>query len=186
MDAQAANNLAVELMRKHGLFANGWAFRFDRATRRCGKCRYGSRLIQLSKPFVLVNNENEVRETILHEIAHALTPGANHGPVWKLKAQEIGASPKSCADSSTAVAPKGKYEGYCTDCGMTVYKCRKPSRPYYHTRCRRRFCRNDGLIKWGKPPVPVDIEQTVQPTVSQSEVNAILPAHEPKIGELST
>lgn len=41
---------------------------------------------------------DQVTDTILHEIAHALAgPAARHGPAWKSIARRLGATPKSCA-----------------------------------------------------------------------------------------
>jgi hypothetical protein len=44
-------------MRRHGLFEAGWRFRFDHARRRFGCCRYGPKLITLSRPLTLLNGE---------------------------------------------------------------------------------------------------------------------------------
>ena len=49
-----AQELARELMRRHGLFDAGWRFRFDHARRRFGCCRYGPKLITLSRPLTLL------------------------------------------------------------------------------------------------------------------------------------
>lgn len=46
--------------------------------------------IELNYNFVLNNHEVHVIETILHEIAHALTPGNGHNHVWKEQARELG------------------------------------------------------------------------------------------------
>jgi hypothetical protein len=82
-DAEA---LAQQLMSEHGL--SHWHFEFDRAVRRFGFCMYGIRTITLSRKFTLLNSEPEVRNTILHEIAHALV-GPNHGhdKVWRTNAK---------------------------------------------------------------------------------------------------
>ena len=65
-DAEA---LAHQLISDHGL--SDWHFEFDRAVRRFGFCMHRARTITLSKRFTLLNPEPEVRNTILHEIAHA-------------------------------------------------------------------------------------------------------------------
>ena len=76
-----ARNLAWDLMRQHGLADLGWRFRFDHARRRFGSCKYREKAITLSRPLTLLNGEAEVRDTVLHEIAHALCPGDGHGPL---------------------------------------------------------------------------------------------------------
>lgn len=69
MDTTAAEQLARELMAKHKLFE--WRFEWDGALTRCGYCRYSDKIISLSKPYAELNDIEHVRNTILHEIAHA-------------------------------------------------------------------------------------------------------------------
>ena len=71
-----AKVLAQQLMSENGL--SHWHFEFDRAVRRFSFCMYGIRTITLSKRFTLLNSEPEVRNTIFHDIAHALV-GPNPG-----------------------------------------------------------------------------------------------------------
>ena len=77
-------------MARHGL--GDWTFQFDRAKRRFGACNYTTRTISLSRTLTRLNDDAAVRETLLHEIAHALTPGAGHGPAWQVKCLEFGIS----------------------------------------------------------------------------------------------
>jgi hypothetical protein len=87
--------LAVKLMTKHGLIESGWRFEWDKAETRIGCCHYGSKRITLSKLLVPNLPRSEVRNTILHEIAHALVgPRRGHGPIWQAKAIEVGARPE--------------------------------------------------------------------------------------------
>ena len=46
--------------------------------------------ILLSKTHIERDNEKDVIETILHEIAHAITPGAGHRPIWQATSLAIG------------------------------------------------------------------------------------------------
>ena len=78
MNLFEASILARSLMSEHGLA--DWGFAFDHARRRFGACNYTRRRITLSRPLTLLNGIDEVRDTILHEIAHALCPGDKHGP----------------------------------------------------------------------------------------------------------
>lgn len=109
-------------MHEHGL--TDWRFQFDRAKNRFGQCDYGNRIISLSEPLTRLNSRERVRQTILHEVAHALTPGAGHGYTWKVKARTIGYTGDRCFnESNTVLAPK-KWEGVCLTCGNKAYRDR--------------------------------------------------------------
>lgn len=83
--------LAESLLSKHGL--KSWSFQFDHSTRRAGSCSYRQKRITLAFELAVTGTEQDIRETLLHEIAHALV-GRNHhhDAVWKAKAREIGCS----------------------------------------------------------------------------------------------
>ena len=53
----------------------GYRFKFDNAKRRFGQCSYTNKRISLSKPLSSNNLDNffQINDTILHEIAHALS-----------------------------------------------------------------------------------------------------------------
>ncbi len=90
---------ARELMDRNGLAA--WSFGFVDARKRLGTCRYGDKSILLSRGHAFAATPDQVTDTILHEIAHALAgPNAGHGPAWKAVARRLGATPKSCAPES--------------------------------------------------------------------------------------
>ena len=90
---------ARALMDEHGLEA--WAFRFSAAESRLGECREREKVIRLSRRHAVNGDPREVRDTILHEIAHALAgAAARHGPAWKAVAKRLGATPKARAEES--------------------------------------------------------------------------------------
>ena len=76
MELSAALKLGRELMASHGL--GDWVLNLDRARTRAGACRPARREISLSAHLTRLHPEMEVRDTILHEIAHALV-GPGHG-----------------------------------------------------------------------------------------------------------
>ena len=61
---------------------------------KAGCCDYSWKIISLSRYYVLANEEAAVMDTVLHEIAHALTPGDGHGAKWKAACVKLGAVPK--------------------------------------------------------------------------------------------
>ena len=86
---------ATELMRQHGL--TGWRIKLDHARRRAGQCDFNTKVISLSRLYVRVAEKDHIRDTILHEIAHALVgPSHGHDAVWRKKAQEIGCTAARC------------------------------------------------------------------------------------------
>lgn len=126
MDAIKAQQLANELMTQHGIKQQGWVFQFDRSKRRFGSCQYRGRRITLSLELTQLNDEEQVRDTILHEIAHALTPGHHHDSVWRQKAIEIGCNGSRCYSPDNVNTPQAPYTATCNGCGTTHLRHRKP------------------------------------------------------------
>ena len=127
MDLTTAEHIAKNLMAEHGLIAKGWTFVWDNTKRRIGQCRYGPMEIGLSAPFVLLNDEKLMRDTVLHEIAHALAgPGTGHGPQWKAIARSFGIKPS--AYESDVTAPAGLWVGSCESCDFTIERHRLTDR----------------------------------------------------------
>ena len=138
MDTTKAVDLAIGLMEQHKLFAHGWRFDWDKRTTRAGACDYVKRIIYLSRPITALNDEDHVRDTVLHEIAHALAPrDAGHGIVWKLMARSIGCSATTCAPRDT-VLPEKRWRGTCP-AGHVRTRARKPKRQMSCALCSPRF-----------------------------------------------
>jgi predicted SprT family Zn-dependent metalloprotease len=120
-----AERLAVRLMAHHGLLALGWRFEFDRASRRFGYCNYKRKVISLSRPLTLLNDVGEVRNTILHEIAHALLPPkTGHSAAWRELAISIGCDGKRLHSAKT----EAKWIATCPACGNQVKYRRRRSK----------------------------------------------------------
>jgi len=99
--------IAQEKMNHYGL--NEWRLGFSTATTKLGCCRYSQKKIELSLFHTVSSDDDQIMDTILHEIAHALAgPSAGHGPKWKQIAQQIGATPKSCAPASEEALQKAE------------------------------------------------------------------------------
>ena len=119
MKVLEAYDLARKLLQEHGLRQKGWVIDIDNAKRRFGCCNYTKKEISLSKPLIEANDYVQVLDTILHEIAHALTPGAGHGSEWKKMCVKIGAKPERCYSSEDTTIIAGKYRAVCGGCGKT-------------------------------------------------------------------
>jgi predicted SprT family Zn-dependent metalloprotease len=115
---QDAEHLARELLDLHGLA--DWPVEFNRSRKEFGACRRYPPTIILSRYFTELNDEAEVRDTILHEIAHAkLPPRQGHDALWKEMARSVGAKPERCCGEGV-VAPRLPFIGRCPVCGYTV------------------------------------------------------------------
>lgn len=90
---------ARQTMDKHGLV--DWELKFNKRKSLCGFCSGRKKVISLSIPYIdkhLGAIGDDLRDTVLHEIAHALNclAGTNdhHGPCWKKWCEKLGAFPK--------------------------------------------------------------------------------------------
>ena len=134
-------SLARELMNQHGL--GHWAFQFDHAKKRYGCCWLGKKIISLSAPLVVLNTLEQTKDTILHEIAHALAPiGAHHGPTWVRIAKSIGCNGQPCY-SAEVNTPKLRYQSAPCGCGNVHQRRNRPVGNYKCTRCHQRIVWNN-------------------------------------------
>lgn len=141
MNLQDAQKLAKQLMAKNLL--EGWTFKFDTAMCRFGNCCHYPKVISLSEKLTLLNDEFQVRDTILHEIAHAIAGfKAGHGPIWKDVCVKVGAKPERCFSATTVQVPKFAYEAICHKCGTTYGKYKKPGREVSCGKCDKHFNRD--------------------------------------------
>ena len=121
----------------------GYRFKFDNAKRRFGYCSYRDKEISLSKPLCEYNLDNfyQINDTILHEIAHALSykihgsKGSGHCKRWVHVAKSIGCNGKRCYDSSEVNNIEHKYSLVCDTCGGNYPRHRKPRRDYSCAKC---------------------------------------------------
>lgn len=123
MELAEAANLAQELMQRHGL--DKWSFSFNRNKRRLGVCREHVKTIELSEHYVIRNSYQHVRDTVLHEIAHALV-GTHHGhdEVWRDQCRQLGCAAKAC--DNAASMPVGEWQATCPGCRELFNRHRKP------------------------------------------------------------
>lgn len=132
---------ANALLREHGLADKGWRFEFDAAKKRGGVCRHDIKVISMSRHLVPMWTDEQVRDTLIHEVAHALCgSGQGHGPVWKRKMRELGAAPERTHSNETV---RGRYVAYCDTCGgaevATAHRATAAMRSgrHLHAKCRK-------------------------------------------------
>lgn len=127
MNLQEAKALAIELMDKHELIANRWYFDFDNSVKRFGCCSHRNKRITLSKLITERAPYDAVKDTILHEIAHALAGrGQGHNIVWKRVCIAIGAKPQRCYSyEESGIEPiELKWSATCGACGTVHHRAR--------------------------------------------------------------
>ena len=119
-----------------------------RLTSAFGRYRYhrlsNYKVVELSTKLVEINDEDRVRLTILHEVAHALTEGHGHDAVWKAKLLEIGGDGKRCYSSSDTNTIERRrsnkiYTLQCQGCDYSGGRYRRRMNGYYHKRCGGRM-----------------------------------------------
>ena len=148
-------DLARSLMERHGV--GHWDVGFDRARRRAGQADHQRRRITLSRHLMALYDESEVRETVLHEIAHArVGPNHGHDAVWRAEARRIGARGERLVDRN-APTIEGPWRGTCPG-GHTVNRMRRPTTPASCAQCSRRFALSN-LLEWSLNGVPVPHDQ---------------------------
>ena len=108
----------------------GYTFKFDNAKKRFGQCSYTRKTISLSKPLTEINIDDnfwQIKDTILHEIAHALSYvrygriGIGHNSYWQRTCIEIGANPKRTYSAKDVNTVKGKFVYVCRTCGRESF-----------------------------------------------------------------
>lgn len=129
MIASDIPHIAAHLLEQHGLAQRGWRFEWDRAKVRAGCCQYRKKAITLSRHYVELNvaeHPEDIVDTILHEIAHALAPGDGHGKKWKAACSQVGAVPKRCYDSDVVDMPERQLVAKCPNCGKEFRRHKQP------------------------------------------------------------
>lgn len=76
-----------------------WKIRFTKSRVEAGSCDYKHRTLYFSTYYASRATEKEFEEVVLHEVAHAMTPGKGHGKEWKDTARKLGCSGDETVES---------------------------------------------------------------------------------------
>lgn len=130
----------------HGLLPK-WRFTYDNSRTRAGSCCYSTKTLSFARGLVQRATPHEQRNTILHEISHALAGRRHHhGRVWQSIALRIGSDGRRCHDLTLAdptwrlSCPRGCWSRLC-------YK-----RSYIHRGCWCNVCGATCIYERYAPP----------------------------------
>lgn len=89
MNRAEATQLSRVLLDQNGL--TEWKIRLVMSeSSPLGMCSYEHKVLYLSAHLIDQTHQEIVKDVVLHEIAHALTPGHAHDSIWQAKAKELG------------------------------------------------------------------------------------------------
>ncbi len=112
----------------------GWIVRVGDCGSCLGLCLYREQVVVVDEFYALHNPDEAVRDTLRHEVAHALTPGHCHGPAWRAAAARLGCVPRAC--SKNVVVKPGRYQALCPGCRYLHQRTRlRRGSCYYCLRC---------------------------------------------------
>ena len=114
-----------------------WGVTTNKRKRSFGICSYRYRRIELSEFLIPHMTDKAIKDTIIHEIAHALTRGHNHDYVWRRKCIELGGDGRrvggddkyiNALESRKNFDKTAKYTLTCPVCGDSHGRHRKTSK----------------------------------------------------------
>ncbi len=93
-----------------------WAFSWIKTKRTMGVCDYQLRTVSASSVYVGRASVEQLEDTVLHEVAHAIAGySAGHGLAWQAACVRIGAEPKRLFDASS-ISPPCTWTMDCPSC----------------------------------------------------------------------
>ncbi len=121
---------------------------------RCYTRAYIKQKIKVSADKIVLNEDmvnqakwHDVKETLLHEFAHAIDCGiSHHGREWVKIARDLGLE-NPTRTSSKDYEMKTKYTSYCSECGAKVSSFDRMGSSYQNGRYISRCCRAKLTIK---------------------------------------
>ena len=122
-DREVIIAFAKEQMEKWDLISKGWIFKFNNRKGSFGLCSYRKKTLSLSLFLFNTISMEKKKDTVLHEIAHALDKEWNgvssgHDRPWKIVCLQVGAEPTKCSSATNQeevarLARQSKYSLTC-------------------------------------------------------------------------
>lgn len=96
----------------------GWTVVYNNTVNTCGTCNYHYKVITISKKHCQVATDEEVFDTICHEVAHAVVGyDDNHSEIWFNECIKLGGTGNITSNQTIPY----RYKGVCGKCSA-VYK----------------------------------------------------------------
>ena len=137
MKASEAQALANQLMKQY--LSPDWHFMWMNTKRSCARCSFRFRLIELNSTYIQFAPDDDIKNSILHEIAHAIAgPAAGHGWAWKIACRQVGCAGDRLARGEhidNFVMSQAKYVADCP-CGVPHIRNRKATGIYTCSQCK--------------------------------------------------
>lgn len=150
MDINEAYEMAHSTMVEQFPNLVGWRVEMNyRAKGRLGQCHYGKKALIFSALFIPHLTRDEFQNTVLHEVAHALTRGHQHDAVWRRKFIALGGNGKTVSDNTVPdhiLRKMMKYEVLCVNTGKSFG---------FINRMGKRFANGDYRCPCCKTPVEI-------------------------------
>lgn len=174
MDLNRAREIVTHLTTLH--LSDEWSVNYDNHVKRAGMCAYRTKTLHFSLKFAEQETEAEFTDTVIHEIAHALTIGHKHDAVWKRQARALGGTGTR---TTRTQLPDEEYPWVGT-CATGTHKFKYLRKPKIadqpSVRCRCGSVRNeDGKISWTHKGAPYGVQTLKRNTMfAVTDVNAEL------------
>lgn len=129
MEEQEFKQQAYILINEH---IPGWTLHISGGKRTLGSCNHSKRQISVSRYWIELYDWEQIRHTVLHEIAHALTRYDGHGHKWRRECVRLGILPsrtnpiiESFSYDKKIAVLKPKYTYSCPNCDKKKYSFRR-------------------------------------------------------------
>jgi len=115
------------LLDEQGL--GNWSIHLHDWKARLGSCDFARKEIGISRHHIAHDPHEEVLDTFVHEVAHALAgPRAGHGKKWKARIVALGGMPRAKASRSQLAGPMPLWTGQCPGCDQRIFRHRLTGR----------------------------------------------------------
>lgn len=140
---------ATDLLEENGLF--DWSISFERSLVRAGTCRYLQKSICFNVLFLKSVSVSEIRNTVFHEVAHALAgPTAGHEEKWASICEQLGGNARVVTTIPEVLASSENYDwiGVCPNCNYTHGSVSVPTSVWVCVSCSSTVPEKERIFRW--------------------------------------